>query len=278
MLKIKALAIGLVAGIFAVSAANAKVCFLPGFFSGEECDTEVKVKCPVTNRSTSPCKSGYDQTTCTDGNRTYYYCTCRNDNIPASQIGSGRKYLCNKSYDSSCGCGASDVVCNTSVYPYTSCADYENSVPGDSCSSGGKTYYKECNCDSSYYAYDCDQRGLKAPVSGGEACKNSLGEEKWSFCLCDDAWSSSECSSHDDGCTVQTDQVYNGNDYCYLCGAETCPGTGQLNLENYWCSLTHSTSTDCRSLGYTKTTTGLCANGKPGLKCPFDSTYIYCQK
>lgn len=255
-------------------SANAKVCFLPGVLADDGCLTneEDLDRCAGYTR-TQPCLSGCDQSTCVSGSITFYRCTCRNDNIKDL----GDKYVCIKPYDPACGCGSKDTICNQDVYPYNGCARYPGTVPStDSCKSpkDGKIWYKSCNCPEGVYPYDCKKAGLKKPGTSSK-CESPLGEIKYSFCLCDDNWSTSPCSTRGDGCTSMVDHVFNGIDTCYNCGEEKCPINTQINLDTFWCSIVPP-KTDCTELGYVYAPGKKCVDGTEGLKCPFDDDYIYC--
>ncbi len=273
MYKILAM-IGIIASILAPSSSNAKICFLPGMLAGDGClgDSLTIGNLCSDYTYTTPCPSGYDQSTCLNNGKTYYKCTCRSDAV-SSELGS--KYICEKSYDAECGCSPQDTVCNRDIYPYEGCGQYPGTTPSsDYCKSpkDGKIYYKSCDCSTSAYPYTCDETGLKEP-SGTDYCEDVSGQTHYPFCLCEDNWTTSPCSERVDGCTELSDSIYNGLDTCYLCSAEKCPESNQLNLDYYWCA---SAVSDCAALGYTYTADGNCPNGSEGLKCPFDTNYSFC--
>ena len=275
MYKILAI-LGIVVSFMSSSISEAKICFLPGMLAGDGClgDTNVAGDLCSGYTRTSPCPSGYEQSTCLKNGRTYYKCTCRSDTVTE---GLGSKYICEKSYDSSCGCSPQDTVCNRNIYPYEGCVQYTGTTPSeDFCKSpkDGKFYYKSCDCSSSAYPYTCKETGLKEP-NGTDYCKDTSGQIHYPFCLCEDNWTTSPCSERTDGCTELSQSVYNGLDTCYLCSAEKCTESNQLNLDYYWCSATVS---DCTSLGYTHTPDGTCPDGSTDIKCPFNSSYSFCQK
>lgn len=268
MYKILAM-IGIIASILAPSSSNAKICFLPGMLAGDGClgDSLTIGNLCSDYTYTTPCPSGYDQSTCLNNGKTYYKCTCRSDAV-SSELGS--KYICEKSYDAECGCSPQDTVCNRDIYPYEGCGQYPGTTPSsDYCKSpkDGKIYYKSCDCSTSAYPYTCDETGLKEP-SGTDYCEDVSGQTHYPFCLCEDNWTTSPCSERVDGCTELSDSIYNGLDTCYLCSAEKCPESNQLNLDYYWCA---SAVSDCAALGYTDTQ----CNGD-SLSCPFDSSAKYC--
>ena len=259
--------------LVAAADAEARVCFLPGILGGDGC-IDNSNGCPGFNRTT-PCPEGYQTETCNYNGKTYYRCSCRNDNYTAEK-GLGSKYRCRVAYDEECGCPYKETICNSALYPYESCDNYVGaSGREDSCRSpaDGSIRYKDCGCSREVYPYSCDERGLKEP-SGTDYCEEPDGSRWYPYCICDDSYSTEECSSRTDGCTTLVEQVYNGNDNCYLCSAETCSEEGQINLEAYWCNVTQTTVTDCATLGYVKATK--CDDGTTGVKCPFDSNYMYC--
>ncbi len=261
--------------IVSVSGAEAKVCFLPGILNGDGCldNSSWMVGCEGYTRTT-PCEEGYQEQTCTYKGKTYYRCTCASDRVLNME---GGKYVCNGVLDPECGCAGSETICNTSRFPYEGCADYVGATgSGGSCRSpaDGVIWYEKCSCSKTVYPYDCKETGLKEP-SGVEYCEDSDGEKWYPFCICDDNWTTVECSSRTDGCTTLLEEVYNGVDNCYHCGAETCSEKDDVNLAAYWCDVTKAIITDCEQLGYVKA--GNCQGKNTGLKCPFDSSYIYCQ-
>ncbi|MBE6451296.1 MAG: DUF1566 domain-containing protein [Alphaproteobacteria bacterium] len=264
--------------LFAFSV-NAKVCFLPGVFAGDGCiEGEVSVGCSGFER-TSPCPSNYSQETCSDNGRTYYRCTCKSNNIPMPDS----RYRCLGSYDSSCGCAAADTVCNTSIYSYESCDAYAGTVANsDFCAdpSTGKRHYKSCDCPESIYPYDCKETGLKESRLA-QKCKDSSGKTAYSYCDCIDSWTTEPCSENSSGCNTLLDDAYRGGNmgYCYSCGPATCANAQEKNLTAVFCSVTPTTNTNCYSLGYTTLDngTGLCADGTEGVKCIFDSKYMFCE-
>lgn len=270
MYKILAI-LGVIVSFMSSSVSEAKICFLPGMLAGDGCLGDATIAgdlCSGYTR-TSPCPSGYEQSTCLNGGKTYYKCTCRSDAVTE---GLGSKYICEKSYDSSCGCAPQDTVCNRDIYPYEGCIQYTGTTPSeDFCKSpkDGKIYYKSCDCSSSAYPYTCEETGLKEP-SGTDYCKDMNGQIHYPFCLCEDNWTTSPCSERTDGCTELSQSVYNGLDTCYLCSAEKCTDSNQLNLDYYWCSATVS---DCSALGYTQSDDENCDNY---LYCPFDTSYKAC--
>lgn len=260
--------------IFAAAGETvAKVCFLPGVLSGDGClDEDALTRCNGFERTT-PCPSGYEQSTCVSGGTTYYHCSCRNDNV----LVLGSQYKCLGTFDPVCGCAAKDTVCNTSLFPYEGCSQYPGTVPStEFCRnpSDGRVFYRDCKCPSGVYPYDCRQTGLKEP-SVTSYCEEPTGEKHFSFCICDDNWSTSPCGDRNDGCTTQIDHVYNGLDTCYNCSAETCPKATDINVETYWCNAL-PLQTDCKTLGYTYIPDGKCADGTVGVKCPFDKNYMFC--
>ena len=261
--------------LIAAADAEAKVCFLPGVLNGDGCidnSSWLGTGCQGYDRTT-PCPEGYQEQTCIYNDKTYYRCSCNSDNVLDLENG---KYICTGTFNSVCGCAGSETICNPARYPYESCADYTNaSGSGDSCRSpaDGSIRYEECACSRTVYPYSCDERGLKEP-SGTDYCEEPDGSRWYPYCICDDSYSTEECSSRTDGCTTLVEQVYNGHDNCYLCSAETCSEEGQINLEAYWCNVTQTTVTDCATLGYVKATK--CDDGTTGVKCPFDSSYMYC--
>ena len=258
--------------LIATTDAEAKVCFLPGVLNGDGC-IDNSTGCQGYDRTT-PCPEGYQEQTCIYNDRTYYRCSCKSDNVLSSE---GGKYIClNGSFDSVCGCPGSETICNSALYPYESCADYTNaSGSGDSCKSpaDGSIRYQDCACSRTVYPYSCDERGLKEP-SGTDYCEEPDGSRWYPYCICDDSYSTEECSSRTDGCTTLVEQVYNGHDNCYLCSAATCEDKNDVNLEAYWCDFLTTTEVDCARLGYIKTSK--CDDGTIGVKCPFDSSYMYC--
>ena len=266
--------------LFAFSV-NAKVCFLPGVFAGDGCiEGEVSVGCSGFER-TSPCPSNYNQETCSDNDngRTYYRCTCKSNNIPMPDS----RYRCLGSYDSSCGCAASETVCNTNIYPYENCDAYAGTVANsDFCAdpSTGKRHYKSCDCPESIYPYDCKETGLKESRLA-QKCKDSSGKTAYSYCDCIDSWTTEPCSENSSGCNTLLDDAYRGGNmgYCYSCGPATCANAQEKNLMAVFCSVTPTTNTNCYSLGYTTLDngTGLCADGTEGVKCIFDSKYMFCE-
>ena len=66
--------------------------------------------------------------------------------------------------------------------------------------------------------------------------------------------------------------------HCYSCGSTMCSDTSQIHLNATFCSLQSSINTDCTTLGYTTRNrgNGLCPDGTEGLKCVFDSSYMFC--
>lgn len=267
-------AILFLASFSAVSAVEAKVCFLPGVLSEDGClDDDNFTRCNGYER-TSPCPSGYEQSTCVSGGVTYYRCSCRSDNV----LVLGTKYKCLGNFDSACGCAAKDTVCNTDFYPYQGCQQYPGTVQSDDfCTSprDGKVYYKSCDCPPGVYPYDCKETGLQEPTNAS-MCEPPSGEKMYSFCLCEDNWTTTPCSSRDDGCTNLLDSVFNGLDTCYHCTVETCPIETDVNLDGYWCSLSENTQINCQALGYTVSTDGKCPSGLAGIKCPYNDGYIFC--
>lgn len=261
--------------LIAAADAEAKVCFLPGVLNGDGCidnSSWLGTGCQGYDRTT-PCPEGRQEQTCIYEDRTYYRCSCKSDNVLNLENG---KYICTGTFDSECGCAGSETFCNPARYPYESCADYTNaSGSGDSCRSpaDGSIRYEECACSRTVYPYNCNETGLKEP-SGTDYCEAPDGSRWYPYCICDDSYSTEECSSRTDGCTTLVEQVYNGHDNCYLCSAETCSEENQINLEAYWCNVTQTTVTDCATLGYVKVSK--CDDGTTGVKCPFDSSYMYC--
>ena len=266
--------------LFLVMAAqaNAKVCFLPGVLNGDGCLDNSSWAGGCSNYPrTQPCEPGYEEQTCTSKGRTYYRCSCRSDNFLDSQ----GKYVCKGgSFDDPCGCAPENTYCS-SDYKYQNCDEYPGTTASSSCLSPaeGITYYKDCVCSKDIYPFNkCSEKGLKEPsgIISGLYCEEPNGTTWYSQCDCDDSWSYEECNDRSDGCTLLVDSVYNGRDYCYLCGAETCSDSNQVNLESYWCNVSTSITTNCASLGYDYKT--VCADGTTGTKCPFDSDYVYCSE
>lgn len=273
MLKIRIICLFL-SVCFASFSANAKTCFLPGVLA-DGCGDETLVigKCIGFDKS-DPCKSGYNEAKCVEDKETLYRCTCRTDNIKGADL--GVKYTCKRSYDPDCGCGVKDTECNRSIYKYTECKD--GSVPGpDTCisPSNGKIYYKTCECPESIYPYKCKDDGLK-PSPVADKCKTPEGVEAYSHCDCDDAWDTQSCDKNTNGCIDTIETVFNGLGYCYYCGPATCSVPTDRNLLTVYCELSPTLVTDCLQLGYKLDTDGKCEDGTVGLKCPFDSNYIYC--
>lgn len=264
-------------GLLVASDVFAKVCFLPGVLSGDGCiDNKSSMACMGFDRK-DPCKSGYVETSCTVKGVTHYRCTCRTDNVVS---GLGSKYICEKGYDSGCGCSAQDAVCNTNIYKYRGCQEYSGSVPSqDFCLSpkDGKTkYYRSCECPTDVYPYTCTSAGLKKPNDVSSKCVSSSGQERYSYCQCADSWTTEPCEDRTDGCTALMEKVESGISTCYLCTAATCPKQTDVNLGTIWCPVPASAVTDCQKLRYVYAPNGLCANGKKGLKCVYDSNYIHC--
>ena len=261
--------------LVAATDANAKVCFLPGVLSGDGCidnSSWESGKCPPDFDRTTECPEGRVQQTCRDDRGVHYKCSCRSDNRIDME---GGKYICRGTMDPECGCPGKDVYCNQDLYPYQNCNDYHNATgSGDSCmtASEGITYYETCSCSRELYPYDCKETGLQAP-SGDDYCEEPDGTRYYTRCVCEDNWTSTECSSRVDGCTMLVEQVYNGTDNCYLCSAPTCENSNEINLESYWCAGA-IVETDCSKLGYVQTTK--CNDGTTGVKCPFDSSYMFC--
>lgn len=258
--------------------AKAKVCFLPGVLEGDGCIDNSSWSgsgCSSAYDQTEECADGYQSQTCIYNGTTYYRCYCRSDNFTSDQ---GGKYICTSgNFSDTCGCSASNVICNKTLYPYEGCSEYPNTTEStDSCldPNDGTIWYMDCGCSETAYPMDCTETGLKAPT-GVDYCEGTDGVRKYSFCICDDAWSTEECSSRTDGCTTLADKVWNGNDNCYLCSAETCSEENQVNLEAYWCDMSQHTVVDCTTLGYTQASE--CDDGSSGVKCPFDSSYIFCE-
>lgn len=265
--------------------AQARVCFLPGTLVGDGCLDKTTFgfeQCQGFTR-TSPCPSGYTQETCVKGSQTLYKCTCNYGSNFTHENGLGEKYECTaKEYDASCGCAPKDTICNEDAYKYALADGYcktkfPQSTPTKECQnpSDGKIFYEDCTCSTSVYPYTCTGTGLKPPSDN--YCTDSKGIKHYSRCDCADNWQSNPCSERTDGCTAVSQRVEKGdNDYCYLCTNEKCATDGEVNLNNYWCSIPQGTQTDCTKLGYVYAPSGTCPNGTVGLKCMFNKQYMYC--
>lgn len=282
MLKLRAFCLFLLFVFMQIYEAEAKVCFLPGVLSGDGCLTETKVGCEGFDR-TAPCLSGYIQISCVADGKTYYKCSCdKSNNKMHNEDVDGVMYYCSKDYDEECGCASQDTYCKEELYPYTSCDEFEGSEPDTSTvcinPANGVVHYKACNCSNSVYPFSCMEKGLKVS-SLAPKCVSSYGEKLYEFCDCAAGWSSVMCSSNQAGCSVQIDSAYRGNDmgYCYLCGEETCELSTDTNLNSVYCTVAQNINVDCLTLGYIYDEDGLCSDGSAGLKCAFDSKYIYCE-
>jgi len=267
--------------IFSISVANAKVCFLPGVLADDGClnSEELVVSCDGFDQ-TEPCSEGQIQYSCYEKGKTYYKCTCKASNITK---GIGGMYECLGDYDPICGCPVEKTICNRNMYPLKSCSAYDNAAASEACTNpnDGSFSYKSCSCPEEY-AFTCSETGLKVNISA-EMCKSTSGEKLYTFCDCADNWTTEPCSENTSGCSSMLDNVYRGNfggaDYCYRCGPDTCSDTSMKNLVSFFCNVPASMNVDCTSLGYIvdESGKGLCPDGTPGLKCTFDSSYIFCE-
>lgn len=266
------------------SSAEAKVCFLPGVLAGDGCfDSTAYANnpCPGFSR-TNPCPSGYVQEICVKGSQTLYKCTCQSGNFTRDN-GLGTTYTCTKNYDPSCGCSPQDTECNKSTFKLAQEDGYcqikfPGSTPNKECvnPSDGKIFYDDCTCSSSVYPYTCKEAGLKAPT-GSNYCIDRKGNKHYSRCDCADNWQSNPCTERTDGCTAVGKRVLRGdNEYCYSCTAEKCANAGEINLDNFWCTLPQGSQIDCAKLGYTYAPSGLCPDGSTGVKCLYNKQYMYC--
>lgn len=280
MYKLRAVCLFLLLSLYPYNA-DAKVCFLPGVLAGDGCMVgEVVTDCDGYTRTT-PCPSNYNSETCKKNGRTYYKCTCKSGNyaMPSND------YICRGDYDATCGCAAEHTYCNTRVYPFESCGEYSGTYPSaaDSCvdPADRTPHYKSCGCSETLYPYDCKEKGLKESKLASK-CTDSTGKSFYSFCDCADSWTTEPCSENSTGCTRMLDNVDRGGGlgYCYSCGTEICPVSGNRNLAGYFCSVTPTTTTDCQALGYTTLDKGdgLCSDGTKGMKCIFNSKYLFCEK
>ncbi len=265
---------------FSSSVVNARVCFLPGVFASDGCMSgDAMISCQTHYTQTTPCEEGQVQRTCVENGVTYYKCDCPETNI----IFTDYKYQCIGNYDPVCGCPSNQTKCSDIYYPFKGCSDFENSYGSeDFCDSpsDGERYYSYCECSRNDYPYTCADKGLKVSSTAGK-CTDSHGKTYYEYCDCADNWSTGDCAENSDGCTVLVDGPVDrgGSLNCYRCGSEACSDPSQLNLEAYFCLNPDVATTvvQCENLGYVYSTDGICPDGTAGLKCIFDSNYIFCE-
>ena len=282
MLKLRTIGLVLLCSLY-VQVADAKVCFLPGVLASDGCMPDSnKPMVGCEGFGTSHCSKNYNEITCEDNGRTYYRCECPSNNYIIG--GENKKYKCQGPYDSSCGCRIEDTICNPDIYKYENCNNYEGAtVSTDFCISpkDGKRYYKSCDCSEEIYKYDCQETGLKKPRLA-EKCKDSSGKILYSYCDCIDSWGTQPCSESTEGCTsLLSTPAFRGDGmgYCYSCGPEVCDESTDKHLSALFCNVTASVTTDCKALGYTTKDKGdgKCPDGESGIKCVFNSQFMFCE-
>lgn len=267
-------------------SAQARVCFLPGVFGGDEsCLTDQQyAECKGFER-TSACPAGQEQVACVKDGKTYYHCYCRKDSYFLSDH---PEYLCKTGYTFECGCAAENVVC-APEYIYKGdgsghCKDYINSRGIDACIlPNGEVYYKDCECDSEAFPYVCQETGFKTPTDSSDSCTDPHGAKVYSKCECDNnaGWSDNGCADREDGCSVPVSYNTVGGTTCWQCEEAICENNDLFNIESYLCGASKSVTFDCELLGYVYTETKNCPEGtrnagKEGIRCPFDRRYMNC--
>ena len=272
--------------VFSVSTAEAKVCFLPGIFGGDEsCLTDEQYAECRGFEQTRPCPAGQEQVTCTKGNKTYYHCYCRADTY---NLIDHPEYRCKKGYTTECGCTAENLEC-APEYVYKGdglghCRDWANTDGVGACVlPNGEVYYKDCQCNENRYPYSCRETGFKRPIDRKLRCEDPHGLQVYSKCVCDEnaGWSEN-CAHRQDGCTQPTASNKVGEVTCSQCEEIACESNDLVNIEAYLCGLSNRVVIDCELLGYVYAPSGICPpgtgnEGKTGVKCPFDRNYMNCE-
>ena len=226
--------------------------------------------------------AGYTNTPCPEGSKPSNYCPY--DSSYHS------KCLCASDYNKSCnssdglkGVGQScdgkyKECCNLcSDYKYTSVPSGYINI-GECLSCDGKKYKVRCDTQLYVSAAVCGSQGGSGATCTDDtgtyykSCKcpaNSVWDEALKKCICSTSYryyctgtgyaggDGNSCDNKFAKCKCASGYVWNASQ-----GACTCNGLD-------WCSLNRS----CSSLGYSRQT----CSGK-SLKCPFDTTYIYCLK
>ncbi|MBO7097254.1 MAG: hypothetical protein J6W11_01275, partial [Alphaproteobacteria bacterium] len=271
--------------------AQAKVCFLPSVFGGDEyCLSDEEAAQYEGCRGfeqTVPCLPGQEQLSCTHNGKTYYHCYCRKDTYTYADH---PEYRCKEGYTEECGCIAQNVEC-APEYMYRGdgfghCKDYPRARGVDGCVlPNGEVFYKSCTCSEQDYPYECRETGLKKPQDPDMKCVAPDGSERYSKCYCDaeHGWSPNECKDQGAGCTEPVSQVTAnaGELICSQCKEVACGNENLTNIETVYCDDAGKVTYSCEALGYTYAPNGTCPAGtrdagKEGVRCPFDRNFMNC--
>ena len=247
------------------------------------------------DQTVDQCKNlGYTKTSCNTGfrlaescpyNAIYYKTCCLNS----------YKYLANECTPprtiSSTACGGKyKCSCSTTTYPYTSsnCKSLKV-LGGETCSIDGVTRYSQCSCPSSY-SQTCT--GLNQKGEGTGCTEN--GVTKYKSCTCNTGYILT-CSdlgpvTPNDYCLKNNIKYYKSCKTCAnectltacptgvsctqeACSQKFCDSGTCLSGYTNWCT---KPTTDCAALGYTMTSTE--CSGAMVMKCPFDTSKLFCIK
>ena len=239
-------------------------------------------------------KEGYTLTSCAEGTPANFCPYDRNYFKTCNTCSAEYKYTectspLTKSSDS-CG-GKYKCVCDTQLYPVTSCSSPQvpDTSSGSSCTAGGETRYTGCVCPSNY-TEECTGQNQQGKGTGcikngstkytGCECKSGYNltcsgdgnspQKPTDYCLLNGIKYYNSCNSCPNRCTIAAADQKDGVLYEYEeCSKKYCDigcKTGYID----WCV---KPETDCAKLGYIKSASQ-CPNGY--LKCPYNSAAVFC--